>query len=135
MTGDQTPQPECVLPLHAEELSVGKQIRETGTVRVSTHTVSVDETVRQWLAQEKAEVERVPIGTYVTSHPEVREEGDTLIVPVVEEVLVVQRHLLLKEEIHVRRVRTTRLHEQTITLRHEEAVIERDSAPAAPDKA
>jgi stress response protein YsnF len=47
------------------------------------------------------------------------------VIPVVEEILVVERRLVLKEEIHVRRVRTTTRHRETVTLREEEIVIER----------
>ena len=62
-----------------------------------------------------------------------REEGDTTIIPVIEEVLVVEKRLFLKEEIRIRRTQTTQLHEETVTLRREEVVIERDAAgPSSP---
>lgn len=35
--------------------------------------------------------------------PEIRTEGDVTIVPVLEEVLVVEKRLVLKEELHIRR--------------------------------
>ena len=44
---------------------------------------------------------------------------------IVEEVLVVERRLLLKEEVHVRRVRSTERHQESVTLRHQEAVVTR----------
>jgi stress response protein YsnF len=61
----------------------------------------------------------------VDAVPPVREEGDTTVISIVEEVLVVERRLVLKEEIRLRRVRTTERHRETVTLREQQAVIER----------
>ena len=57
--------------------------------------------------------------------PEARQEGDTTIIPIVEEVLVVERQLVLKEEVRIRRVRTTEHHKETVKLRYQEAVVTR----------
>ena len=57
--------------------------------------------------------------------PAIRQEGDVTIVPVVEEIVVVERRLMLKEELHVRRVRSTHRHEETVTLRYQEAEVVR----------
>lgn len=46
-------------------------------------------------------------------------------ISVVEEVLVLERRLVLKEEIRLRRVRTTEQHRETVMLREQQAVIER----------
>ena len=55
------------------------------------------------------------------------------IVPVVEEVVVVQRKLVLKEELRIRRVRTTEQHRETVTLRrHEAATTARTCPPTCP---
>jgi stress response protein YsnF len=43
----------------------------------------------------------------------------------VEEVLVVERRLVLKEEVHIRRVRTTERHKEMVMLRYQEAVVTR----------
>lgn len=60
--------------------------------------------------------------------PPVREEGDTTIVSVVEEVVVIERRLMLKEEIHITRVHLTEHHRETVMLREQEAVITRAEA-------
>ncbi len=122
---------DIVLPLHAETVSVQRREIETGRVRVSTKTVSEDVAIRELLTQQHAEVERVAIGEYVDDPPQVREDGDYTIIPVVEEVLFVQKRLFLKEEIRIRRTRTTRLHEEVVTLRREEAAIEHTTADDA----
>jgi stress response protein YsnF len=65
--------------------------------------------------------------------PAIREEGDTIVIPIVEEVLVVERRLFLKEEVRVRRVSSTERHQESVTLRHHEAVVTR--LPAEPPAA
>jgi stress response protein YsnF len=57
--------------------------------------------------------------------PAIREEGETIVVPVVEEVLVVERRLVLKEEVRIRRVRSTERHQERVTLRRQEAAVNR----------
>ena len=111
------------LQLLAEEVSVAKETLETGRVRISTRTYHRDALVDENLAREHVEIEKVPVGVRIYTVPEVRQEGDTTIVPVVEEVLVVERQLMLKEEVRIRRVRTTERHQEKVTLRHQEAVV------------
>src|SRR6516164_3547435 len=97
---------DATLRLLAEELAVAKEKVETGRVRISTRTREREELVDEDLAREHVEIETVPVGLRIDAVPEVRQEGDTTIVPVVEEILVVERRLLLKEEIRIKRVRT-----------------------------
>jgi stress response protein YsnF len=84
------------------------------------------------------EIDRTPIGRQIDALPAVRDEGDTIVIPIVEEVLVIERRLLLKEEVRVRRVRSTERHQESVTLRHHEAVVTRlpvepPAAGAGPD--
>ena len=124
---DQNPpstQPaETSIPLLAEELAVAKQVVETGRVQVARVTHQREQLIDELLAHQTAEVERVRIGRHVDTMPAVREEGDTVVIPIVKEVLVVERRLFLKEEVRVRRVRSTQRRQETVTLRHHEAVI------------
>jgi hypothetical protein len=53
----------------------------------------------------------------------VREEGDTTILPVVEEVVVFERRLILKEEVHIRRVQVAERYTKTVTTREQTAEI------------
>ncbi len=59
-----------------------------------------------------------------------RRDRDTIIVPVVEEVITIERKLVLKEEIHIRRARKTEQYRETVMLRAQEAVIDRIEADA-----
>jgi stress response protein YsnF len=58
----------------------------------------------------------------------VRTEGETTIIPVVEEVLVVEKRLVLKEEIHIRRLISKDDVEVPVTVRRQRAVVERDDS-------
>ena len=116
------------IPLQAEELSVSRQVVVGDTVRVEAVTREQDQIVEQELRHERIEVERVPIGCTVEAVPPVRQEGDVTIMPVVEEVVVVERRLILKEEVRIRRVRSSELHRENVTLRKQDAVITRIEA-------
>ena len=70
-------------------------------------------------------MERVAVDRAVDSPVPVRHVGDTIIVPVLREVLVVEKQLRLVEELHIRKKRTERHQAQTVTLRKEEATVER----------
>ena len=124
---------EAVLPLMAEELAVAKQVVETGRVQIARVTRERDQLIDEVLARETAEIERTPIGRQVDAMPAVREEGDTIVIPIVEEVLVVERRLFLKEEVRIRRARSTERHQETVTLRHQEAVVTRLPVEAPAD--
>jgi uncharacterized protein (TIGR02271 family) len=116
---------ETVIPLLAEEIEVSKQVVETGRVQVARVTHEREQLIDELLAHETVEIDRTSVGRQVDTMPTVREEGDTVVIPIVEEVLVIERRLLLKEEVRVRRVRSTERHQESVTLRHHEAVVTR----------
>jgi uncharacterized protein (TIGR02271 family) len=116
---------ETVIPLLEEELSVAKRVVETARVRVSRVTHDHQQLVDELLSHEKVEVERVPIDRPVEAMPSIRQEGEVTIIPVVEEVLKVERCLVLKEEVHIRRVKTTERHQEQVTLRKQEVLVSR----------
>ncbi len=118
---------EAVLRLHAEEVSVGRRAVQ-GRVQVHVHTVTREHVVDEALTHERVEIERVAIGRPVDSVPPDRQEGDTTVISVVEEVVVVHRQLVLREEVRMRRVRVTEQHRETVSLRAQEAVVERSEA-------
>jgi uncharacterized protein (TIGR02271 family) len=123
---------ETVVPVIAEELDISKSKRPTGAVRVEKQAVQHDETVSMPLTRERAEVKRVIVDRPVDGPLPVRREGDTIIMPVVEEVAVVEKRMILKEEIHVTRRRSTEQHDETVTLRREEADVRRTDASGRP---
>lgn len=127
------------LSLSQEELRINKEAVVTGRVRVRTTLETVEEIARAELSAERVDVTRIPVGREVTTAPPIRTEGDTTIIPVLEEIMVVVKQLVLKEELHIRRVVTHETHEVPITLRKQRGVIERvgtdPSPPAAEESA
>lgn len=124
--GRGRPGEEEVVPVVREEVEVGRRQRETGRVVVHIVPTVRNEVVEVALAEEHVEVERVPINRVVEVPPGVREEGEVLVVPVFEEVLVVEKKLMLKEEVRIRRRRTVRQERQEVALRGEEVQIRRE---------
>jgi stress response protein YsnF len=116
---------EEVIPLIEETAIVGKRQVVTGRVRVQTVTETMDEVAKANVQRETVEVTRVPVDRMVESAPEIRTEGDLTIVPVLEEVLVVERRLVLKEELHIRRRVETETVEVPVTVRKQRAIVER----------
>jgi uncharacterized protein (TIGR02271 family) len=125
MTGEEE---VAKIPLVEERLAVSKRQVETGKLRVRVAVEERTEMVPVELAQDEIEIERVPRNVPVTELPAVRLEGGTTIIPVVEEVVVVEKRLMLVEEIHVRRTTGTRREDIPVVLRSEQATIERDGA-------
>jgi uncharacterized protein (TIGR02271 family) len=115
-----------VIPLAAEELSVGTRRVARGVVRARTRVETREEVVDEPLLSERIEVERVPINRLVEGDPPgVRDEDGVLVVPILEEVLVVEKRLRLKEEVRLVRRRVTVREPQRVTLRREVVEIER----------
>jgi uncharacterized protein (TIGR02271 family) len=124
-----------IVPLVEEQFHVDKRVVETGVVRVHTQVNEREEVIDEPLLEEHIDVERVPVNRPIDGPVSVRQEGDTTIVPVVREVLVVQKQLVLVEEIRLTRRVTEARRPQRVTLRGEEAHIERlsrDEADAGP---
>ena len=122
---------EVVMPVIQEELQIKKQPVETGRVRVTKRVHEHDELVDVPIVREEVEIDRIPVGRLLDGPVSVRQEGETLIIPVVEEVLVVEKRLRLKEELHVRKRQRQSQTPQRIRLRQEEAVVER--LPSQPE--
>jgi uncharacterized protein (TIGR02271 family) len=131
---DDTPPPaeEAILPLLEERLRIRKRVRQTGRVRVAVTTAEQTRRVEETLLHRLVEVERVPVGRAVAEAPPVREEGDTLVIPVVEEVLVVERRLVLREEVRVRLSTERRREVSEVSLRRQDVAVTRLPPTAEP---
>jgi uncharacterized protein (TIGR02271 family) len=119
------PEELAAIPLLEERLSVAKRQVESGRVRVRVTVEERDETVTEQLLHDELEVQRVPRNERLTEVPSVRLEGNTTIIPVVEEVLVVEKALVLVEEIHVCRRSVAEPAEIPVKVRSERAKVER----------
>jgi uncharacterized protein (TIGR02271 family) len=90
-----------VVPVIGEEIVAGTKQVKTGAVRVDKHIERRFRTIEAPLLQEQVEVRRVPVNRVVSEAPGVRKNGDTLIIPVIEEELVITKRLVVREEIHL----------------------------------
>jgi uncharacterized protein (TIGR02271 family) len=118
-------EPPLVLPVLAEALDVQTRRVETGRVRIHKTVQAREVLVDEPLLQEEVAIERVPVNRVVEGPIPVRYEGDTMIISLLEEVLVVETRLLLTEEVHITTRRTERHAPERVTLRHEDVTIER----------
>ena len=112
------------LPLHVEELVVGKRTRKT-LVRATRVTRTSEVDVDEALTHSDVVVERVIVGRVVSEVPPTRQEGNVTILPVVEEEVVVTRRLVLKEELHIRRVQRTEHYVERVVLRRQDVDVTR----------
>ena len=121
------------IPLVEETAVVSKRKTITGAVRVRTVVREDEEVVDEPLRAEEVEVERVPVDRWVEAPVPVRQEGDTTIVTLLREILVVERRLKAVEEVRITKRRVTRRASERVRLRREEAIVERLDAGAPSD--
>jgi len=114
-----------VIPVVAEQAIITKRQVQAGGVRISKVVHEREETVHTTLAHQEADVTRVPVGEFVSEAESTRLEGDTLIVPVYEEVLVVEKRLRLRERLLITKRLVETDQDQPVTLRAEEVIVER----------
>lgn len=117
------------LPLAAERATVAKRTVETGGLRVRVVTERHQEPLQAELRTESVSLERVEVGRELRpdeAPPQPRQEegGALLVVPVLEEVLVVEKRLVLREELRIRRHATTETVKTSVTIRRQRAEIE-----------
>lgn len=121
---DQVENTAAVIPVAEETVRIDKRTLRS-RVQVSKRVLEREETVDVSLQQEQVEVERVSVNRPVDEPVPVRYEGDTTIIPLYEEVLVVTKQLMLVEEVRVTKRRSERREPQQVTLRREEVTVER----------
>ncbi len=118
---DQT----LVIPVIEEEAFLDKRVVETGKVRISKRISEHEEIIDEPLFREEVTVERVPVNQYIDQPPQIRHEGDVMIIPVVREQLVMQKRLVLVEELRVRKQIVETHQPQSVTLRREDVDVRR----------
>jgi uncharacterized protein (TIGR02271 family) len=125
MTDAHEETPPVIVPVIEEKLTAEKRVIGTGSVRVQKHVEKELKRVTGALLRETIDVQRVPINRVVEVAPATRVIGNTTIIPVVEEELVVTKRLVLKEEIHLTKKRTRENITRQVSLEKETAEVVR----------
>ena len=121
-------QREQVIPLVEEQAVMGKKTVTTGTVRLQRGTETFTDSVSLPVTRVGWEIERIPIGQLYSERPEIRQDGEETVYPLVEERLVATREYFLIEEVRVRRVATTTERTATVDLKRDVLTVEREGA-------
>ena len=114
-----------VIPVVEEILDVRQRRVETGRVRITKIVHEREEEVKAPRVREEVTIERVTLNRMVDAPVSMRQEGDTFIIPLLEEVVVVERRLMVKEELRITKRRIEEQASQQVKLRREEVVVER----------
>lgn len=117
---------EHVIPVVAEELDIEIHRVVRGTVHVNKRVETHEEVVHIPAVTEEVVVERLPVNTVVEGDPpRIHEEGDVLVIPVLEEVVVLEKRLMLREVVRVTRRKVATSTSETVALRREVVDVER----------
>lgn len=115
------------IQLVEDEISVTKRADISERVKINTITDVAEHLVESSLTRETVSVERVPIGKVIAAGetvPIATTIGDVTIIPIFEEVVVVEKRLILKEELRLTRTQTEENVQIPVSLRKQRAVIQ-----------
>jgi len=123
---------EIRVPLVEERLRVDIRPVDLGEIEVRKTVETVEETWFEPVDHEEAEIERVRVNRNVDAPELPHQEGEWLVVPVMEELIVVQKQLVVVEEIRIRKHRVTEQQEIRETVRRERASVDDHRTEATP---
>lgn len=105
---------------YEERLVTDTVERQAGAVRIEKHVVEVPESFSMDVTHEEFDVERVAVSRdWQPGDDAPRQEGDTLVVPIVEEKLYVARRKVVTGEVRLTKRVVTERREVTETVRKE----------------
>lgn len=115
------------IPVIEEQVHVDKEEVETGSVFIYKDVHEEEVSVDLPFSHEEIEIERVPVNEYAEgTPPPIRYEGEKTIIPVLKEVLVVEKRIMVVEEIHITKRRIENKETQKVILRREEIKVDRE---------
>lgn len=123
-----TEEQPLVIPVVEERAQVQTRLSETGRVEIHKTVQEHREVIDQPLQSEEVEIERVAVNRVVDEPIPVRHEGDTMIISLLEEVLVVEKRLVLREEVHIKKLQKEVHDPQEVLLRKEQVEVVRKPA-------
>jgi uncharacterized protein (TIGR02271 family) len=129
MQFDETQSDRFVIPVHEETIDAAVHPIDKGMIRLRKRVETVPYETTVEAGRDEVTVERVKVDRQVDAVPEPRQEGETLVIPVVEEVIVTETRLMLREEVRITRRRVTESVPVRDTIRRE--VVEIEQLPPA----
>ena len=124
LRGESRAKDEIRVPVLEERLDVGTRPVELGEVRLHKTIELFEQVARQPILREDVIVERVEMHQELDAPAEPHMDGDWFVVPIMEEVLVVQKRLVLKEEVRIKKRQVTEEYEVREQLRREHLDVE-----------
>ena len=116
---------DVVIPVVQEQVSVDAVPVVTGGVRVTKRVESQDQVIEQQLHTTHADVKRVKTNRVVDGPQQpIQRSGNTMIIPVVSEVLHIEKRWVVTEEIHITQREEVENFQQTVPVNYEHADIE-----------
>ena len=122
------------IPVIEERARVDKEVVERGVVRISTSSRDSEQVLEEVLRHEEVDIRRVALNEEVEGMPEIRQEGDVTVIPIVEERAVIVKKLVLVEELYVRRRKIEEIVRIPVTLHSTEVLVERERSPTGEHK-
>ena len=119
---------EEIIPVIQEDVVIGRQRATTGTVRVRTVIHEDEHAIDEPIGITDVEVKRVPVDLWPDEPVADRVEGDTRIISVHREELIVQRRLHVIEEIHIMSRRREERHREIVRTQQTQVVVERNGS-------
>jgi uncharacterized protein (TIGR02271 family) len=98
---------------------------ESGRIRINKRIETTESVVDEPLLQHSYDIQRTAVNRIIDDPPTPHYDGDTLVLPVIEEVLVVEKRLILREEVRITPKREEVRDPQTHTVRREHVEVER----------
>lgn len=126
---------DIVVPVIAEQLQVDAVPVLKGGVRVIKRTVGQEHLIEQELRRDRVEVKRVKVDRIVDGPQDPVQVGNTTIIPIVEEIVSIERQWVVTEEIHLTRVEEKNLFQDKVVVHHEEATVDRFDESGGPSTA
>lgn len=124
---------KTIIPVLEEEIKITKKVIDTGVVNISKTIKESTEHIDIPLSSEEIIVNRVPKNELIDTMPAAsRYEGDVMIIPVLKEVAVVEKRMILVEEIHISKIKSEKTETQEVVVRKEEVNITRTDLRANP---
>jgi stress response protein YsnF len=117
---------EEIIPILEEHVVIGTERATTGTVRVRTVTHEEEHAIDEPVRITDVEVKRVPVDRWTDEPVADRIEGDTRIISVYREEIIVQRRMHVVEEVHVSLRRREERHREIVHTQQTQVVVDRD---------